>query len=33
MRKLEQQIRKRKAKERDEKHMGEGNSSAGPMQF
>ena len=33
IRKLEQQLRKRKAKERDEKHMGEGNSSAGPVQF
>jgi putative sigma-54 modulation protein len=31
--KLEQQLRKRKARERDDKHMGEGNSSAGPTQF
>jgi putative sigma-54 modulation protein len=31
--KLEQQLRKRKAKERDDKHMGEGNSSAGPSQL
>jgi putative sigma-54 modulation protein len=30
--KLEQQLRKRKAKERDNKHMGEGNSSAGPVE-
>ena len=31
--KLEQQLRKKKAKERDDKHMGEGNSSAGPTQL
>ena len=31
--KLEQQLRKRKAKERDDKHMGEGTSSAGPTQL
>ena len=28
--KLEQQLRKKKAKERDDKHMGQGSSSAGP---
>ena len=31
--KLEQQLRKRKAKERDHKHTGEGTSSAGPTQL
>jgi putative sigma-54 modulation protein len=31
--KLEQQLRKRKAKERDDKHMGEGSSSAGSTQM
>jgi putative sigma-54 modulation protein len=31
--KLEQQLRKRKAKERDDKHMGEGTSSAGPTEL
>jgi putative sigma-54 modulation protein len=31
--KLEQQLRKKKAKERDDKHMGEGSSSAGPTQI
>lgn len=31
--KLEQQLRKRKAKERDNKHMGEGSSSAGQTQL
>lgn len=31
--KLEQQLRKTKAKERDDKHMGEGSSSAGPTQM
>ena len=30
--KLEQQLRRRKAKERDDKHMGPGNSYAGPLQ-
>ncbi|MCU0913373.1 MAG: ribosome-associated translation inhibitor RaiA [Planctomycetes bacterium] len=31
--KLEQQLRKKKAKERDDKHMGEGSSSAGSTQL
>jgi len=31
--KLEQQLRKKKAKERDDKHMGGGNSSAGSTQL
>ncbi|MBM4025072.1 MAG: ribosome-associated translation inhibitor RaiA [Planctomycetes bacterium] len=31
--KLEQQLRKKKAKERDDKHMGQGSSSAGPTQL
>jgi putative sigma-54 modulation protein len=31
--KLEQQLRKKKAKERDDKHMGPGNSFAGPTQL
>jgi putative sigma-54 modulation protein len=31
--KLEQQLRRRKAKERDDKHMGEGSSSAGRTQL
>lgn len=31
--KLEQQLRKRKARERDDKHMGEGSSSAGSTQM
>ena len=31
--KLEQQLRRRKAKERDDKHMGEGSSSAGATQM
>ncbi len=31
--KLEQQLRKTKARERDDKHMGEGSSSAGPTQL
>lgn len=31
--KLEQQLRKIKAKERDDKHMGEGTSYAGPTQL
>ena len=31
--KLEQQLRKTKAKERDDKHMGEGSSFAGPTQL
>ena len=31
--KLEQQLRKKKAKERDDKHMGPGSSYAGPTQL
>ena len=31
--KLEQQLRKKKTKERDDKHMGEGSSFAGPTQL
>ncbi len=31
--KLEQQLRKTKARERDDKHMGEGSSSAGASQL